>query len=210
MLVATYNVNGVNGRLPVLLRWLEAARPETMDEQEQIAYWINAYNLLAVRLVADHYPIRSIQDIHTGGKSVWDLPAGTAGGRVVTLSEIFDRLREDFDEPRIHFALVAAAVSCPDIRYYEGARLDDQLEEAARAFLADDRRGLRVERDRVAVSQLLRGSHRDFEPTGVVAFVRAHVPAAAAARLEGVRLHDLETLPYDWHLNDVARAAVAR
>lgn len=189
---------------------LDATRPETMEAKERIAYWINAYNLLAIRLVADRYPVRSIQDIHEGDASVWDMAAGAAGGRAVTLSEIFDRLLADFDEPRIHFAIVAAAVSCPDIRYYDGARLDEQLDDAARTFLANDRRGLRVARDGVAVSQLVLGSHREFEPGGVVAFLRSHAPAAAAERLEGMRLRDLEKLPYDWSLNDLARASVAR
>jgi len=34
MKLATFNVNGVNGRLPVLLRWLEKARPDVVCLQE--------------------------------------------------------------------------------------------------------------------------------------------------------------------------------
>ncbi len=34
MKIATFNVNGINGRLPVLLRWLEAAEPDVVCLQE--------------------------------------------------------------------------------------------------------------------------------------------------------------------------------
>ena len=191
------------------LQELAGARPEAMGREERLAYWINAYNLLAIRLVVDRYPIDSIRDVHDGHAGAWDMEAGTAGGRLVSLGSIHDRLR-DMGEPRIHFALVAAAVSCPDLRVYDAADLDAQLEAAARSFLANDRRGARVTTEGVKVSRLLHSSHREFEPLGgVIAFLRSHAPPAVAARLEGARIHDLGKLPYDWSLNDLARTSVA-
>ena len=189
---------------------LAEARPEAMGREERLAYWINAYNLLAIRIVVDRYPIGSIRDVHDGHAGAWDMEAGTAGGRVVSLGWIHDTLR-DMGEPRIHFALVAAAVSCPDLRMYDPADLDAQLEAAARSFLANDRRGARATIEGVEVSQLLHSSHREFEPGGgVIAFLRSHAPPSVAERLEGARLHDLGKLPYDWGLNDLARTSVAQ
>jgi hypothetical protein len=193
---------------------LASARPEAMGRDEQLAFWINAYNLLAIRLVADAYPVGSIRDLESDGKEVWGMVAGTAGGRLMSLGEIEHvMLRRQFREPRIHFALVAAAISCPDLRRepYDGARLDEQLEEAARAFLADENRGVRRDRQGhgVEASQLFHWFHEDFEPAGVVAFIRAHAPANVAAWVQGLDDHDLERLPYEWSLNDRARASVA-
>jgi hypothetical protein len=190
---------------------LADARPETMDREARLAYWINAYNLLAIRLVAERYPVASILEVGSEHENVWSMEAGTAAGRAVSLSWIEDMLRRGFGEPRIHFALVAASVSCPDLRPYDAAGLDAQLDEAARAFLANERRGARVTGDRVEVSNLLHAFHEDFEAVGgVVAFLRAYAPPSVAERLEGVRLHDLGKLPYDWSLNDLARTSVAR
>lgn len=193
------------------LEELAGARPEAMGREERMAFWINAYNLLAIRLVADRYPVASILEVGSDHESGLDMVAGTAGGRAVSLSRIEDLLRREFAEPRVHFALVAAAVSCPDIRAYDPQGLDAQLDDAARAFLANERRGARVTPDGVDVSQLLYGYHEEFEPGGgVVAFLRSYAPPSVAARLEGVRLHDLGKLPYDWRLNDVARTSVAQ
>ena len=194
----------------IALSELAAARPEAMRREERMAFWINAYNLLAIRLVVDRYPIGSIRDVRDGDLDAWDIEAGTAGGRAVSLGWIDDTLR-DFGDPRIHFALVAAAVSCPDLRVYEPADLDVQLEAAARSFLANERRGARVTAEGVDVSQLLLWNHREFEAVGgVLAFLRSHAQPSVTGRLEGVRLHDLGKLPYDWGLNDLARTSVAR
>ncbi|HJU87002.1 MAG TPA: DUF547 domain-containing protein [Gemmatimonadota bacterium] len=189
---------------------LAEARPEAMGREERMAYWINAYNLLAIRLVVDRYPIASILDVHEGHEGAFEMEAGSAGGRAVSLSWIHDTLRE-MGDPRIHFALVAAAVSCPDLRAYDSASLDAQLEAAARAFLANDRRGARATSEGVEVSRLLLSSHREFERGGgLIAFLRSHAPPGVAERLESSGLHDLGKLPYDWSLNDLARTSVAR
>jgi hypothetical protein len=188
---------------------LAEARPEAMGREERMAYWINAYNLLAIRIVVDRYPIGSILDVHEGHTGAFDMDAGTAGGRDVSLGRIHDMLRE-MGDPRIHFALVAAAVSCPDVRVYDAADLDAQLEAAARSFLANDRRGARAASGGVEVSRLLHSSHREFEPGGgLIAFLRSHAPPGVSARLEGVGVHDLGKLTYDWSLNDQARTSIA-
>src|SRR5262249_36647963 len=65
-----------------------------------------------------------------------------------------DRIRAGFHDPRIHFAINCAAQSCPPIRPepYVGARLDEQLDDQVRKFLAGPR-GVRLEKngDRLVV-----------------------------------------------------------
>jgi hypothetical protein len=75
---------------------------------------------------------------------------------------------------------------------------------------ADERRGVRRTAQGVEISQLFHWFHEDFEPGGIVAFLRAHAPASVAASVEGLDRHDLGKLPYEWNLNDRARSSVVR
>lgn len=113
------------------------------SKNEQMAYWINAYNAYTVQLVLTHYPIKSIKDI--GSKiqipfvnTPWDIKFITIGNEKYDLNNIeHDILRKKFDEPRIHFALVCAARSCPRLlqEAYDADRLISQLDEQGTDFL---------------------------------------------------------------------------
>src|SRR5688572_11419046 len=72
-----------------LVESLAAADPAALRTREQqLAFWINAYNIFAIDLVAQHYPAASIKDIGSLFSPVWKRPAGRVGGRTVTLDEI--------------------------------------------------------------------------------------------------------------------------
>ncbi|GAA3926021.1 DUF547 domain-containing protein [Hymenobacter algoricola] len=113
------------------------------SKAEQMSYWINAYNAFTIRLILDHYPLQSIKDIGSNGKTApattpWAAKFFTIGGKKMSLDEIeHGTLRKQFNDPRIHFALVCAAVSCPRLRNeaYSAARLDAQLDDQARDFV---------------------------------------------------------------------------
>lgn len=119
---------------------------ETWDEQERIAFWINLYNAWTLRAIIDHYPIQptfparltfprhSIRQI----KGVWDKLRFGVMGETKTLDEIeHEILRKEFKEPRIHMALVCAALGCPPLRNepYTGEKLNLQLNDQTRRFL---------------------------------------------------------------------------
>ena len=111
-------------------------------------------------------------------------------------------LRKDFREPRIHFAIVCASLSCPDLRpeVYVGARIDEQLDAAARGFLADESKGLSTAGGDVAISKLFDWFEEDFDAGGgVVAFLRRYAPEAKDGTLAGDVSPDF--LTYDWTLN---------
>ncbi|TGE08644.1 DUF547 domain-containing protein [Hymenobacter fodinae] len=113
------------------------------SKPEQMAYWINAYNAYTIRLILDHYPVQSIKDI--GSKiqiplvtTPWASKFFTIGGNNMSLDEIeHGTLRKKYNDPRIHFALVCASVSCPRLRNeaYTAAQLDRQLDDQGRDFL---------------------------------------------------------------------------
>ncbi len=130
---------------PGFPRYLEAlskADPTALDDQERLAYWINVYNAYTIRLINEHQERQSIRNINRtlgfAGKGPWVERLVKAGGQVYHLDNVeHDIVRKLWKEPRIHFALVCAAMSCPPLRSeaYTGAMLDAQLTDQARRFL---------------------------------------------------------------------------
>ncbi|MEZ0485925.1 DUF547 domain-containing protein [Fibrella aquatica] len=113
------------------------------SKDDQLAYWINAYNAFTIQLIIDNYPVKSIKDIGSKIKipfvnTPWDVKFIKIGGETYDLNNIeHGIIRKKFSEPRIHFALVCAAKSCPRLRNeaFEGKRLDAQLEDQGVDFM---------------------------------------------------------------------------
>ena len=197
---------------PKALADLAAAKPGALDESDRFPFWVNAYNLLAIKTVLDRYPVSSIKD---GGNflfPIWKKKVGTAAGKEYSLDEIeHGILRKEFSEPRVHFAVVCASLSCPDLRPepYEGARLDEQLDDQAERFLENRTKGLVPGADRKSaeVSSVFKWFGDDFEATGGVAgFIRDHAAPKTRAAVADLKDDGLSYLDYDWTLNDQARA----
>jgi hypothetical protein len=112
-------------------------------KNEQIAYWVNAYNAFTIRLILNHYPVQSIKDIGSKIKipfvtTPWADKFFSIAGEKMSLDNIeHGILRKKFDDPRIHFTLVCASISCPRLRNeaYAAAQLDKQLDDQGRDFL---------------------------------------------------------------------------
>lgn len=125
-------------RLDNYLDILRKSHPEPgWTEDERKAYWINAYNAFTIKLVAGNYPVKSIKDISKSG-SPWDIRFIIITGRKYSLGDIENEiLRKEFDDPRIHFAINCASVSCPKLlnEAYLPAKLDSQLERSAKEFI---------------------------------------------------------------------------
>ncbi len=198
------------------------------DDQEKIAWWINAYNVLTLKAIIDHYPIRasffkgfvyprnSIRQI----PGVWDTLRFPVMGEKMTLDEIeHSVLRQKFNEPRIHLALVCAAMGCPPLRTepYEGAKLDRQLNDQARIFLADPKK-FRLDRGqgKVYLSSIFKWFGGDFvknygtdkaftgfsqEERAVLNFVSRYLASSDRDYLlKGS--YTITYLDYDWSLNE--------
>lgn len=225
----------------VLDRYLQRLAAVTRDEfaawpePDRIAYLINAYNAYMLQIVIDHYPIDTggfFQRLFHPDNSVRQIDGVFDGiehrvaGADLTLDEIeHQRLRENYDEPRIHFALVCAAVSCPPLRAeaYRGGRLDVQLDDQARRFLNDTSANrFDVSEGRVRVSRIFDWYGEDFRGhapehgyrvsgnlRGVLAFAARYLPERVARFLERGE-YDVEFFDYDWTLNDRTRAAASR
>ncbi len=203
---------GIEGdlRFGEYLKLLEETDPDTQGASaEQLAFWINAYNAYTIKLVIDRMPVESIRDISLGLPVLfgpWSIDVVLVGGEVYTLNTVeHEIIRENFPEPRIHFALVCAAVGCPSLREeaYEGPRLEEQLEEETRRFILDPAKNrFDVKSRRVHLSEIFNWYASDFERNGgsVVEFVAQYVTSDIAEMLRSGEF-DLDYLPYDWSLN---------
>jgi hypothetical protein len=200
------------GALDDYLRSLESverAELEGWPRADQLAFWINAYNAYTLKLVLDRYPLRSIRSIGFLPGSAFKrrfIPLQRVAGGKLSLDDIEHRiLRERFEEPRIHFAIVCASRSCPVLRdeAYRGSVLDAQLDDAARTFLRDPARNRYDPASRtLSLSRIFEWFRGDFEGAAgtIPAFVERYADERTAEELRrgGVRVEFLE---YDWALN---------
>lgn len=175
---------------------------------EQMAYWINLYNALVVRLVVDHYPIASIRDVGKGpdesGVGPWKKELVEVEGTPLSLHDIAHRiLRPIWRDPRVHYALACGAVSCPNLQPepFYADQLDRQLSEAAMAYV-NDRRCIRIEGDQLGLSSLYRWYRDDFGPTDqdVINHLMAYAAPNLAMKLQG--FDQISDDGFDWRLND--------
>lgn len=186
--------------------------PRALPREVQLAYWINLYNALTVKVVLDHYPVESIRkiDISPGffSSGPWDAELAEIEGRAVTLNEIeHGILRPLWRDPRIHYAVNCASIGCPNLRAeaYLPERIEEQLEEQARAYVRDPR-GLSFGREGPIVSRIYDWFIEDFgdSEAGVIQHLLAYADEAQAARLK--EWGELGGTAYDWRLNDLATA----
>ncbi|MCP9235096.1 DUF547 domain-containing protein [Lewinella sp. JB7] len=165
---------------------------KSWSSAEALAYWINAYNAYTVKLILDNWPVKSIRDID----QPWDKRWIKLGTKTYSLNQIeHEIIRPTFKEPRIHFALVCAAESCPPLanRAYTASNLEQMLETRTRSFINDEKFNVTQEAV-VRVSPLFDWYAQDFGDVKdyLNQYLTTDIPA-------GKELHFLE---YDWSLND--------
>jgi hypothetical protein len=210
-----------NPRFEVYLRRLARTDPAPLPRAEQLALWVNAYNAYTIALINQHGERRSIRNINRrlgliAGKGPWSERMATVGGRAYTLDEIeHEIIRPRFGEPRIHFALVCAAIGCPTLRReaYTGARLETQLDDQARGFLRGSpaKNRVDVQAARLYLSPIFRWYREDFgrDDAEVGRYLaRFHDGAERELLLTG-RFRIAYT-PYDWTLNSIEHAERVR
>ena len=169
-----------------------------LSRNGQIAYYINLYNLYTIDLIVRHLPLKTgIRDI----PNPWGVKFVPLSGKLVSLDNIeTDILRKQFNDPRIHFALVCASKSCPVLQGtpFTGDSLGAQFKRAAFAFLADTSRNTFTDHA-MRVSKIFEWYGDDFKESfgSFSSFI-----AATLARPVGPEIHFNE---YDWSLNKADR-----
>ncbi|MFQ5561914.1 MAG: DUF547 domain-containing protein, partial [Nitrospinota bacterium] len=106
-------------------------------------------------------------------------------------------------DPRIHFALVCASNSCPPITFYDAARLDDQLNVAARSFF--NRGGIEIDKPSgvVGLSSIFKWYKPDFGGTEekVLESITPYLKGEYRGFLKTNKNLTVRYLSYDWNLN---------
>jgi hypothetical protein len=186
-------------RFEKLVAGLGSFNPESLfSKNKKLAFWINAYNIAAIKIVIDNWPVKSIRDIGGVFSPVWKKDAITIGGKKYSLNFIEHNILRKMNEPRIHFAIVCASVSCPDIlnEAYTANDLENQLDNQTGSFLQNRQKGLRFENDnKLYISSIFKWFKKDFgDKSGINKFITKHIN-------KDVNHNSLKYMTYNWDLN---------
>ena len=186
---------------------LQQVRVSSLNREEQKAYWINLYNSLTVKIVLDHYPVKTIRDIDISPglfqDGPWDAKLLSIEGEPVSLNDIEHRiLRPIWQDNRVHYGLNCASLGCPNLlpNAFTAVNLEKMLDSGARQYV-NHPRGVRVGK-RLQVSSIYKWFQEDFGSTeqGVIdhllLFADVELAAALKKKSKGLRYE------YDWQLNE--------
>ncbi|MEL7799411.1 DUF547 domain-containing protein [Idiomarina loihiensis] len=189
-----------------------SAQYQQWNANQQLAFLINAYNGFTLKLIIDNMAefksgeATSIRDLGGFFSGPWDQEFFTLLGEKRTLNWLeHDKIRVDFDEPRIHAALVCAAVSCPKLRSeaFTGNNLETQLEDQMATFLSDDDKN-GIDADGIYLSKIFDWYGEDFG--GLKNYLRNYSKVLADNAAERQRLQSdfsIRYIDYNWQLNSI-------
>jgi hypothetical protein len=187
------------------LKVLESAHPNDKNwtRNEQMAYWINAYNAFTVQLIVRNYPVGSIKDIKRGlafVNSVWDIQFIHIQGFTYDLNNIeHNILRPIYKDARVHAAVNCASYSCPKLRpeAFTAARLDAQLDDAMAGFINDPVRN-RITPQKAELSEIFKWFKGDFERDGKS--LRDFINRFSTVKITDQT--EITHIDYNWKLNE--------
>ena len=195
--LVNYQALSTNRDFYKIARALQQYNPASLSGNEKKAFYINAYNYFAVYLVVSHWPVNSIRDIGNLFWPVWYRDAGKINGQNISLNEIENDILRPMHDPRIHFAIVCASMSCPNLRKeaYDSQRLNEQLADQITELMASQDKGVRISDGQVKISSLFEWYEGDFDDQGgVIGFLRQYSQIPP-------EITRVEYLPYNWHVN---------
>ncbi len=172
------------------------------SKNERLAYWINAYNAFTVKLIAKNYPINSIKEL--GGSiykvnTTWDIKFIQIEDQTYDLNNIeHAKIRRQFDEPRIHFAVNCASESCPKLRNeaYTAEKLNAQLTDQTKYFINQDKYN-KITPSKAQLSKLFDWYKGDFTADmSLIEFINQYANTKMNADVA------IDYLDYSWKLNE--------
>ena len=194
-------------QLDTYLEYLADTDPTEKAEKDRFAFYINAYNAYTIKLILKNFedgqPPESIKNIGSFFSKPWSIEFVQIGGKTYTLDNIeHDILRPTFKDARVHFAVNCASKSCPPLlsEPYSGAKLDQQLDGAARTFINNQQEN-RMEGATLYVSSIFKWFKEDFQNDPIAFFekyAQANLKKALAAQQGEIKV---KYLSYDWSLN---------
>ncbi len=185
-------------KFKVYLNLLSKINVSNLPLNQQMAFWINAYNASTIDLILSNYPLKSIKNIY-GGK-VWDMPLQYQfEGKTTTLNDIENKkLLQNFNDARIHFAINCAAKSCPKLsnKAFTALNLEKTLTANTQDFINNTNQN-KFSDSKVLLSQIFNWFKPDFVKAegSVNAFVNKY------SNQKILQKHKIDFLEYNWDLN---------
>jgi len=184
--------------LTVIVGEIARNGPTDKSREGRIAYYSNVYNILVLYGVLDAYPIKSVTEI-ASFFGFFTQSRFVVHGKKVSLNKIEkDWLLKQFKDPRIHFIVNCASVSCPPLppEPLRGATLNAQMDAATSQFLNGNSEALRIAGDTVFLSKIFDWYKKDFEKEGgVLDFINQYIKKKIPSHVR------VKYLDYDWALN---------
>ena len=194
---------------------------------EQLAFWLNAYNALVLRTVIDQYPIPQRSREYPAGSirqipGVFERLPHRVAGRAVTLDQIEQTILPGFHDPRVYFALGRGSIGGGRLRSeaFTGTNLERQLAEVANECV-NRTQCVAVDRvqNKVMASAIFSWREKEFSPVyadkaAAVFSSRSPIERAILAFVEPRLLtterdflarnaFKVEYARFDWSLNDL-------
>ena len=181
--------------LNAYLDWLSKCKPsETWSKDQLMAFWINAYNALTIKLIVDRYPISSIKDIY----SPWNIKVITIANKTLSLNNIEHDILRKMGDPRIHFGIVCASISCPKLQNeaFNTQNTNRLLNKASKEFLADSTKN-ELTIDAAELSKIFKWFAKDFKQEGsLIDFLNKFADIRIASNAT------ISFKDYNWGLNE--------
>jgi hypothetical protein len=172
------------------------------SDEARLAFYINAYNTLAIKGILDGRSPSS----WWGRRTFFKKQKYNILGDMMSLETLEHERLHALGEPRMHFAIVCASMSCPRLssRAYRPENLNTQLHEAAKRFINDPTRNRFDPERRIAfLSKVFEWYADDFIAAGgsLQRYLARFVSDAAVQDLLRQDGFDIRFVEYDWNLN---------
>ena len=183
------------------------------NKNDKLAYWINAYNAYILQTIINEYPVESIKDINFIGATIW-WNKNLLGGEKISFNELeHDIIRDRFKDPRIHFAINCASISCPPLinEAYLPQTLDEQLDKSTKAFINNENNfKVDIKNKTIYMSAIFDWYEEDYidwliknQKKGDDPIILDYIKLYYQKQFkEAWYYYDIEVLEYDWSLNE--------
>lgn len=190
------------------LSYLQGIKISSHNRKVQKAYWINFYNALTVKVILDHYPVKSIRDIDISSgwfdDGPWDAKLVTVEENLLSLNDMEHRiLRPIWKDNRIHYVVNCASIGCPNIRpeAFTVENSETLLEQAAIDYINHKRGVFLIDQDELLASSIYDWYGVDFGDSekALIDHFLLYAKQDLKAQLETFK-GDID-YDYDWNLN---------
>ncbi len=191
------NYEGVIKDSPLFYKYFrslsENPPTENWSREEKLAYWINAYNSIAVKMIIDNYPVKDINELH----DPWNQKFFRIKDKRYSLDDIEHKILRKFNEPRVHFLINCASFSSPKLmnRAYTAQNIEEAMEKCTRDFINDPMRNI-ITDQKINISQIFEWYKDDFNNGDVAAFINQY---------SDVKINKIPKdgyMTYNWSLNE--------